>query len=258
MPEFASMLVKDAIAKAYCASISPLWEFNYKDSGKDRAVEKIRKYCPSCKTFNSLVETGATATELREDPDLTRYTCRSCGHACNTPAALKPQGANTGSSRSGGDHGNGLVNAMECSVVMDLVESRPIDERNWLLWVYTDPDVVSADHLEGMLLAEFVRRLDQVECEALSGLEQHANVLRLLRLQMLDFRLARRKDVPAGFRIAVYCAAVGRDRSQFRADRLWGRLMRAILADMDAFDNDIITDIGMQFYDAVYRDDELI
>lgn len=256
MSGFLPLLVREAIAKATSASVSPLWEFNYRDSGRQAKLDKIRKYCPSCKGFDCLTDNGYTTKQLRTDCELKRYKCRRCGHQCNTPAALKPQGPMHSSSSSGPGRGQALMNAVELSGVLNIIDARPDNEKNWLLWMYGDFDEAKTRHLEGLALAALAQRLDAVESDSLSGLEQYANVLRLMHLLLLDFRAARQKDEELRLRISVYSAAIGRDKSQFKKNRLWGRVVQSISAEMEAFDNNIMTDVGMEYYDLVYKKEE--
>ena len=257
MSGFLSLLFQEAIARATSASVSPLWEFNYRDSGRQAKLDKIRKYCPMCKGFDSLVDNGHTQKELKQDPALKRFKCKRCDHQCNTPAALKSQRSTQTSSgsSSGSGRGDGLINAAELSGVLNIIDALPADKKNWLLWMYGDFEYAKVQHLEGLAMAALAQRVNDVESDALSGLEQYANVLRLLHLLMLDFRDARRKECALKFRISVYAAAIGRDKAQFKQERLWGRVMREITRNMEAFDNEIMTEASSQYYHAVYEDE---
>lgn len=251
MAEFLNMLVTDAIGAAYSAQISPMWEFNYRDAGRDKKLAKIRKYCPKCKTFNSLVDRDPDGEHFKER-DFKKYECRCCGHQCNSPAALKSAAASPAGSRSKVKTGEELVHAMECSVIMDIVESRSDSEKNWLLWMYTDPDEIQREALEGKVLADMVAQLDEVEKQALTGLVHFSLVLKLMHAMLLDFKCGRRNGLRPAPKVALYAALIGRDRSRFKKNELWGRVMRAILNHLDQFDSDVLTDVGIKFQEQVF------
>ena len=236
-----SYSVADQIALAYSAKISVVWDF---EAETKRSQEKIRKYCPACKKFNTLVE----VKPQEDEEEALKYKCRSCGHRCKNPASLNTRGGSFGescrSTRVGrGSGGNKLVNAMSNSMVVDAVESQPTAIKSWLLWVYTDPDETTRDNLEGVVMSELAGRIDKIESEALKGLTAYGKVFRVMQLMMNDFRKARRMGQPGKAKPSAYAAEVGVDRSQFSSGRMWHRIMWALIREMQDIDNTALTNV---------------
>jgi len=245
MSRIKGYTITEQITAAYAAQISVLWDFEAETSVYQA---RIRKYCPSCKKFDTLIPAKPTDAK-----DFLKLICGICGHRCNNPASLKPRGGSFGesirSTRVGrGANSNRLINAMSNSLVMSAVEAQPADIRDLLLWLYTDPDERALFKLEGSVMSNLAGRLDNIESDYIKGLRAYGSVVHLLQLQVRDFKLDRQQGKRPKMRAASYAEAIGRDRSQFSGDRLWGRVMRAIHAEMVDMDNCGLTSVEEALY----------
>lgn len=243
-----ALSVQALITQAYSASVSIMWEF---EGLTEKNQRRIRKYCPECKKFDTLMPAKPGPDD---NPDL-KYRCRSCGYMCKYPATLKSRGETVKSSRVGRtSYDNRLVAAIEHSKVMGAVESQSDEIRDWLLWMYTDPGAAERDRLESNVMSTLVERLDTVERDALRGLKDYGSAFQLMHVQMLDFRNDRRQERAGSSRPAFYATVIGRDRSQFDEKRLWGRFMRAVFNEMKEMDGESLTRVE-EFMCSSNRDD---
>ena len=250
------MTAREAIGAVYAGVPSVIWDFAGED--KTTKFEKVRKYCPTCKHADTLREIEPTK-ENRQS----KYKCRSCDQLCRNPMALLPKGASHSSSQvSRVDASTRVLRAMEASKLMNVVESLPEEYKTWLLWVYTDPEPNQRDRWEGDLLALLIDRVDkrltkgktgeEAEKGGVRGIRAGADAVRVISMQMNSFR----KELRTGkklYRAADYARAIAKDRKQFDASRLWGRICAAAVSEMSEIDGEAISPVEMVHIDLCDR-----
>ena len=247
---------REAIGAVYAGVPSVMWDFAGDD--KTTKFEKVRKYCPTCKQADTLRE-----IELTKENRQMRYRCRSCDALCRNPMALMPKGVSHSSSQvSRVDASTRVLRAMEASKIMDAVESLPDEYKIWLLWSYTDPEQGQRDRWEGRLLALLIDRVDkriskgktdeEAEKGGIRGIRAGADAVRVISMQMNCFRHERRIGKKL-YRAADYARAIDKDRKQFDAARLWGRICAAAVSEMSEIDDEAMSPVEMVHVDLCRR-----